>query len=264
MSYQTRFYGSLELPPQITHQYHQVKDLCKFVFPKSDMLYAHTDLQFFCSRAILSWKNDTVAELNTLILKNLSGEEHVFESVNQADCSRENSDNQGAHELPVEFLQSINILSLPPAQLRLKIGTLVMLMRNLHDRDELCNGTRLVITRLHKHCIEARILGGEFDGQPRVLFRALLTTNKGDFPFLLTQKHPIRVCFAMTVNKSQGQSLDLVGIDLKTSSFSHGQLYVALSRVTDVSRLALLIKKDEEEEKTENVVFPEVLLPNQQ
>lgn len=68
----------------------------------------------------------------------------------------------------------------------------------------------------------------------------------------------------MTVNKSQGQSLDLVGIDVKTSSFSHGQLYVALSRVIDVSRLALLFKKDEEEEKTENVVFPEGLLPNQQ
>ena len=65
----------------------------------------------------------------------------------------------------------------------------------------------------------------------------------------------------MTVNKSQGQSLDLVGIDLRTSSFSQGQLYVALSRVTDVSRLALLFK-EEEVEKTENVVFPEVLLTN--
>ena len=68
----------------------------------------------------------------------------------------------------------------------------------------------------------------------------------------------------MTVNKSQGQSLDLVSIDLRTSSFSHGQLYVALSRVTDVSRLALLFNEDKEEEKTENVVFPEVFLPNQQ
>lgn len=97
------------------------------------MLRAHTDLQFFRSRAILSWKNDTVAELNTLILKDLPGEEHVFEFVNQADYSREDSDNQGALELAVEFLQSINISSLPPAQLRLKIGTPVMLMRNFHD-----------------------------------------------------------------------------------------------------------------------------------
>lgn len=184
----------------------------------------------------------------------------MFVSVNQADYTGENSDHQDAHELPIEFLQSINISSLPPAQLRLKIGTPVMLMRNLHDRDGLCNGTRLVITRLYRHCIEARILDGEFDGQLRVLFRASLTINEGDFPFLLTRKQfPIRVCFAMTVNKSQGQSLDMLGIDLRTSSFSHGQLYVALSRVTDVSRLALLFK-EEQAENTENVVFPEVLL----
>lgn len=94
----------------------------------------------------MSWKNDTIAELNTLILKDLPGKEHIFESVNQADYSRKNSDNQGAHKLSVEFFRSINISSLPPAQLRLKIGTLVMLMRNLYNREGLCNGTRLVIT----------------------------------------------------------------------------------------------------------------------
>lgn len=65
----------------------------------------------------------------------------------------------------------------------------------------------------------------------------------------------------MTVNKSQGQSLDLVGVDLLTSSFSHGQLYVALSRVTDVSKLATLFNEDVPQ-KTENVVYSEVLLSN--
>ena len=93
----------------------------------------------------------------------------------------------------------------------------------------------------------------------------LVTINEGDFSFLLTQKQFfICVCFAMTMNKSQGQSLDLISIDLRTSSFSHGQLYMALSRITDVSRLVLLFKEDEKEEKTENVVFPKILLLNQQ
>ena len=76
----------------------------------------------------MSWKNNTVTELNTFILKDLPSEEHVFESVNQADYLRENSDNQGAYKLLVEFFQSINILSLLLAQLRLKIGTPVMMM----------------------------------------------------------------------------------------------------------------------------------------
>ena len=38
----------------------------------------------------------------------------------------------------------------------------------------------------------------------------------------------------MTVNKSQGQTLGIVGLDLRTPAFTHGQLYVAMSRVTDV------------------------------
>ena len=57
-----------------------------------------------------------VAELNTHILKDLAGEEHVFESVNQADYPSENGDNQGARELPIKFSQSINISALPLAQ----------------------------------------------------------------------------------------------------------------------------------------------------
>jgi hypothetical protein len=62
----------------------------------------------------------------------------------------------------------------------------------------------------------------------------------------------------MTVNKSQGQSLTVVGVDLRSSAFSHGQLYVALSRVTSISGLTLLLP--ENSDTTDNVVFPEVLL----
>lgn len=245
MSYHPRFYYTIELPPQIINCFHRVEELCEFVFPRADLHYSINNPDLFQSRAILTWRNDIVADLNRHILKDLPGEEQIFESINQADYDGGTRANTNAHELPTEFLQSINIASLPPSQLRLKIGTPVMLMRNLHDKDGLCNGTRLIVTRLHRYCIGARILGGKFDGQPRILFRASLKTNDGDFPFKLTRKQfPIRVCFARTVNKSQGQSLDLVGVDLRTSSFSHGQLYIALSRVTDVSKLALLFKED--------------------
>ncbi len=97
----------------------------------------------------------------------------------------------------------------PPAELLLKKGIPVTLMRNLHDKDGMCNGSRMVITGLHYYGIEAHLFGGELDGQPQILFRASLPmTNDGEFPLRLTQrKFPIGVFFAMTVNKLQGRSL---------------------------------------------------------
>jgi len=56
---------------------------------------------------------------------------------------------------------------------------------------------------------------------------------------------PLAVCFAMTINKSQGQSLKRVGIFLPRPCFSHSQLYVAISRVTSKSGLKILIVNDE-------------------
>ena len=64
----------------------------------------------------------------------------------------------------------------------------------------------------------------------------------------------------MTVNKSQGQSLTTVGVDLRTSAFTHGQLYVALSRVTSLDGLTLLFSEGNLEGTTNNVVYPEILL----
>ena len=90
--------------------------------------------------------------------------------------------------------------------------------------------------------------------------RICLSTTEGEYPWIITRKQfPVRLCFAMTINKAQGQSLNTVGVDLRTSCFTHGQLYVALSRVTDVGQLSILFAADKDQ-TTQNVVFPEVLL----
>ena len=74
------------------------------------------------------------------------------------------------------------------------------------------------------------------------------------------RQFPVRVCFSMTINKSQGQSVKYVGLDLRSPAFTHGQFYVAVSRVTSVSNIKMIWNEGDEEAKTQNVVYKEVLL----
>jgi ATP-dependent DNA helicase PIF1 len=136
----------------------------------------------------------------------------------------------------------------------------VILLRNLYPKEGLCNGTRMVVTRISRRCIEARILGGSFNGQVRLIPRIKLTSTEGELPYVVTRtQFPLRLCFTKTVNKSQGQSFNYVGVDLRVPPFTHRQLYVALSRVTNMANLSLLLPQDKAL-TTENIIYPEVLL----
>ncbi|RDX46068.1 helicase [Polyporus arcularius HHB13444] len=63
----------------------------------------------------------------------------------------------------------------------------------------------------------------------------------------------------MTINKSQGQSVSHVGLDLRTAVFSHGQLYVALSRCTSPLCIKVLFAEGKEDMRTTNIVYQEIL-----
>ncbi|KAI3936611.1 hypothetical protein MKW92_018391 [Papaver armeniacum] len=146
-------------------------------------------------------------------------------------------------------------------KLTLKPGVPIMLLRNLSNADGLCNGTRLIVTQLGEKVIEATILTGPSTGNTVFIPRIVMTTPESSLPFILHRRQfPVRICYAMTINKSQGQSLPNVGVFLEEPVFSHGQLYVAISRTTRRQGLKILIKKngDEPDGYTKNIVYGEI------
>ena len=255
ISYEKELIERIELPSYISCESDPAL-LLNRVFPAAMLKDPNRPDDFFSQRAILTVRNANTSDFNEQILAQMPGDVQTYHSVNEANTDDVAS---GHEEFPREYLQSISLPGLPPSELRLKVGAPIMLLRNLRPREGLCNGTRLVIVSLSRYLIQARILTGSWAGTVHLIPRILLYSAEGELPFILSRRQfPVRLCFAMTINKAQGQSLETVGIDLRTAVFSHGQLYVALSRVTDVSRLTVL-NPPEQGRYVQNVVYSEVL-----
>ena len=167
----------------------------------------------------------------------------------------------------MEFLNSLTPSAMPPYRLNIKVNAIVMLLRNLSLRQGLCNGTRLKLTHMHNHCIQAIILTGANKGNAVFIPRIKLVPSDTNLPFVLERSQlPLRLAYSMTINKAQGQTFDRVGIYLPSPVFSHGQLYVAFSRARSMETVKVKVIDSHQQGKrgertvTPNVVFREVLL----
>ena len=177
------------------------------------------------------------------------------------------SDSQEEIELyPLEFINSLTPSGMPPHVLNLKVGGIVMLLRNLSLKDGLCNGTRLIVRNLRDNVIDCEILTGVNAGDRVLIPRVSLWPNDTNLPFQIKRiQFPLRLSYALTINKAQGQTFEKVGIYLRRPCFSHGQLYVAFSRARSFRAIKLkvcgLLEQGYVGEKcfTKNVVYRQVL-----
>ena len=140
-----------------------------------------------------------------------------------------------------------------------------MLLVNLDVKNGLCNGTRMKIIKIGRHSLVVEFLDGFYKGQQRGIPRIKVKRTSVDIPFSLSRlTFPVALSFAMTINKSQGQTFDKVGLYLNEDLFAHGQLYVACSRVRKAANLRIQVNSAANhgvngETRIKNIVFPEVL-----
>lgn len=82
-----------------------------------------------------------------------------------------------------------------------------MLFEKISPKSGLCNGTRLLVNKLFPRVIKARIITGNSIGHKVIIPRINFVHDSKELPFVFTRRQfPIKMCYAMTINKSQGQS----------------------------------------------------------
>jgi ATP-dependent DNA helicase PIF1 len=234
------------------------------VFPNLDNNYnvnINNYIDYIKERAILTTRNEDVDDINTKILNIFPGEAQEFLSAD----SIEDKDSVHQSLYPIEFLNTLTPSGSPLHKLILKIGVPIMLLRNISPTEGLCNGTRLIVKKLSQHVIDAEIITGSHCGKRVFIPRFRIKPTDADLPFQLVRRQfPVRLSFAMTINKAQGQTIPIMGLDLRNPVFAHGQLYVAISRVKSKDDIVILVSNMCNDNRivgvfTKNIVYKEIL-----
>lgn len=127
--------------------------------------------------------------------------------------------------------------------IQLKVGAQVVLLQNDKDK-RWVNGTVATISALKKEAIAVHVDGIDYGLEQttweeiRYEYDPAAGKVKEEVVSSFTQ-YPIRLAWAMTIHKSQGQTYESIALDLTTATFAPGQLYVALSRATSLEGLYL-------------------------
>ena len=162
-------------------------------------------------------------EINSLVCGLFAGESRTYSSADSIQGAEDDA------QYPMEYLNSINTGGFPPSQLEVKRGVPLIFLRNLDPGLGLCNGTRLRLMQITNRVLHVKIITGPC---------------AGELPFELHRvQFPVRLAFAMTINKSQGQSLGIVGLDLCNPVFGHGQFYMGVPQGTNWSRVKVVLKE---------------------
>ena len=238
----------IQLPENIGTFACSVDKLVTKVYP--NLLSNFRNMTWLSDRCILAPLNQTTRTINDTLVAQLPGESVEYRSLDSV------LDESQAVHFPIEFLNSLEVSGFPSHILSLKLSASIIILWSL-DPPKVTNGTRCVcvITKLSANTIEAKISHGRYAGHDIIIPRIPLISSNSTLPFEFRRlQFPVALCLAIIINKSQRQTFKAV-VYFTNESFTHGMLYVALSRVGSPNFLTLLVREDR---KTRNVVYNEV------
>jgi hypothetical protein len=149
-----------------------LQEFINTIFFANLMMNAHHDFFSFNNQIVLIMHNDTIKQLNDMILRSLQNEMHTLNVVdNIIDESRND-------EMFAKFLQTLKTSFLSLSQLCLKIKAFVTFLRNLCFKQDFCNEIRLMITRISRRILKTRILNEELDEEIRLISQIDLFNTK--------------------------------------------------------------------------------------
>lgn len=256
--------SAIALPVEWVSRSSVLDEFIQEIFPD----LSENNVDNFSKHAILTTTNKEAERINDKIMNLIS-----TDKASEVHYSTDRNVPQNEKALhAVHQLNGMNPSGAPPHLLRLKPNAIVMLLRNMNVSEGACNGTRLKVIRVKGKLMQASILHGTKAGQTILIPRIPLILDKDQryVPFIRSQ-FPVKLAWCMTINKSQGQTLDKVGIWLPKPVFCHGQLYVACSRVRSCDHLSIFVQDgvsqgrfaeiSETNVYTQNVVYSDALLP---
>ncbi|XP_035835715.1 uncharacterized protein LOC110897674 [Helianthus annuus] len=174
--------ATIQIPQDllITDESDPIASLIDFVYPS--ILQNIKNHNYFSERAILAPKNDVVHEINDRLLSMFPGEEREYLSSDSL-CPTEDVNATQQRIYSPDVLNGLKISGLPNHRLVLKVGVPVMLLRNIDQRNGLCNGTRLQVKKLYNRVIEAEIISGANIGTSTYIPRINLIPSDKKIPF---------------------------------------------------------------------------------
>jgi hypothetical protein len=164
--------------------------------------------------------------------------------------------------LTKEVLAKYNHNGSPPHALHLTVGDIALVLVTMSKADKITKNTRVLILKITKLSVRVETLSEPVTSFtfPRINFKFKLPY--GNSFRLLRRQFPLRLAYAISINKAQGMEGDQIVVNGRVSPFMMGHTYVALTRVTSFKNIAILNTPDQVLDNAPtivNVVYPELL-----